>query len=764
MSGLFRRQPFRGLALAAVAGIVAGDSTRLNPPMMLAVAAVLGVGAFRLRKNSLALLAVAALFSAGHSHRHFDNPARALAEIHQDGPKVVQGEGVVISVPAETWREDGRPETSFLLKVTSVRPGSLRGASAPVSARWRGGRPERGDVIGFAGSLRDIAAARNPGQFDFGGYQRREGVYSELVIPSAREVVRSGRERVAWWKRATLRTRAWMQRVLGAGIEDAPEVTAVIRSMVLGSKSEISDQTRRHFEQTGTLHIFVVSGLHVGLLGVIAAWLLTALGLSRPWAAAILLPILWAYAALTDFNPGSVRATVMGSVVLLSLICRRPAITWNTYFAALFLILAWDTEQLFQPGFQFSFGVVAAILLLAGRFRRFFARFGQPDPFLPRQLWRWHQRGRSAAADYVGGLAAVSLAAWVGSLFFTAQYFHLISPSALLANLLVVPLAGLILAQAILALGAGMFSLGLAAVFNHANWVLVKILLGGVGLFARMPGGHRYVELPSWEEKAEVEIVALDLGPGTAVALWAEGEVWLMDCGSGSAYRNIVRPYLRSRGVNRLDGFIISHGDAQHVGGGLDLLADFRPRQVITGAAGDRSPARQALQARLRAEDQAFREVRAGEEVPLAHGGSWRVFSPADERRQRLADDVALVLQLRSRGHRALFTSDAGFAVERRLLREEGLASDVLIKGMHRSDFSGTPGLIRRVGARCVVVADRIPFAEMPVTPLTDTAVEATGGTMLRQSETGAVRIRFFRDRIDWQTFLPDHRFTSRSE
>ncbi len=555
-----------------------------------------------------------------------------------------------------------------------------------------------------------------------------------------------------------------MQQVLTVGLADAPDVSAVIRSMTLGSKSEIPDELRRHFEQTGTLHIFVVSGLHVGLLGAIVFWLLTVAGLSPRTAALVLGPLLWCYAALADFSPGSVRATVMGSVVLAGLICRRPPLTWNCYFAAVFLLLMWDTEQLFQPGFQFSFGVVAAILLLAGPVHRRLKPLVQPDAFLPRGLWRWDQRWRTALLVRVAALMAASVAAWVGSLFFTAKFFHLISPSAVLANLIVVPMAGLILGEAILALLAGGFSATLAGIFNNANWLLVKSLLAGVALFARMPGGHVYVAWPTWEKRADTEIVALDLGAGAATAVWADGQVWLVDCGNENAYRGIVRPFLRSRGVNRLDGFIVTHGDTRHIGGALDLLADFRPRRVLTGEVNARSPASIRLGKELEPRSSEVRRVQAGDSIPFGKGGSWKVLSPVAGGRGRLADDESLVLQLRTRGHRILFTSDIGFSVEQRLLAEPELASDVLIKGMHRADYSGTPALMRKVRARCVIVADYAPFGEMPTTPLTAVAVADAGGTLLKQSETGAVRVRFVEGDLAWQTLLPAHRFTSRSE
>lgn len=763
MIGGSRRIPFLGLSLAAAAGILLADWLHL--PWMPAALFTLAGGAVALawRRSAVTYGVVLMVFLVAHTLRHFESPARKLAELHRGERVLVRGAGMVVSEPRIFVDEDGDLETSFRLALLDLDRAEVKPEAVHVLVRWREGTARRGDLLQFAGSLGEIASARNPGQFDFGAYQKRRGVYSALLLRAAGDAVKTGERPGAFWQRWTDRTRSWMQRTLTAGIADDTEVSAVIQSMALGFKSEIPEKIRERFEQTGTLHVFVVSGLHVGLLGLIVIWILTAFGLSRRTSAILLLPMIWFYAALAHFSPGSVRATVMGSVVLAGLICRRPALTWNSFFAAFFLLLAWDSEQLFLPGFQFSFGVVGSILLLAGWFHAIFQRVGAPDPFLPRSLWRWTDRLRHQASGKVAGLVSASISAWIGSIFFTAKYFHLISPSAVLANLLVVPMAALILTEVVFSLLAGTFSTGLAVLFNHANWALVKALLCGVEFFAGLPGGYRYVEMPTWGARPEIEVVSFDLGAGGATAVWVAGETWLIDCGGAGAYRNIVRPYLRSRGINRLSGFVVSHGDSQHLGGGAELLRDFRPRRVVTSTVEDRSPTRRELLRRLRLSGMTEERLAAGDRLTLGDGTTWRVLSPPPDKPARLADDSALVLQLRAGGHRVLFSSDIGFAPELALQDNPELRSDVLIKGLHRTDFSGTPDFLRAVHARIVVEADRAPFGEMPTTPLTAVAIAATGGRLFRQSETGAVRVRLWRDRTEVETFLPEHRFVSRS-
>ncbi|MBV5332668.1 ComEC/Rec2 family competence protein, partial [bacterium] len=98
--------------------------------------------------------------------------------------------------------------------------------------------------------------------------------------------------------------------------------------------------------------------------------------------------------------------------------------------AAGFVILAQATNELFSPGFQLSFAVVAAILLVAQPLQARIRRGLDPDPFLPVALWDRWQKVRHDAGGGLAGLLAVSVAAWLGSLPLTVYYFHMISLSA----------------------------------------------------------------------------------------------------------------------------------------------------------------------------------------------------------------------------------------------------------------------------------------------------------------------------------------------
>src|SRR5207302_6946806 len=121
-------------------------------------------------------------------------------------------------------------------------------------------------------------------------------------------------------------------------------------------------------------------------------------------------------AAITGLHTASVRAAVMSALLLGGIFFDRKVLALNSLAAAGFLILLFDSNQLFTSGFQLSFAVVGAIVLLADPMFVRFGRIVSPDPFLPRALLSRAQRFRIKAGRKVTRGASVSLAAWIGSL------------------------------------------------------------------------------------------------------------------------------------------------------------------------------------------------------------------------------------------------------------------------------------------------------------------------------------------------------------
>ncbi|MCE9611102.1 MAG: ComEC/Rec2 family competence protein [Chthoniobacter sp.] len=738
------RQPLAALAVWAVVGIFAADRWAVEPWWTVVLVACGGLALlWRASPIGVWLFCGAAFFSL-HTLRHHGHAAKELAREFAAGPRVVRVTGIVWEEPEPPAFWSRTVKARFRMKLESISfADEARAADSLVEVSWAGEQiPVYGDRVSLTGSGTNLEPTRNPGQFDAAAYAQRQGVWSEIRARFATDcrIESHGHGHPA--QTYAFQAAHWIQRQLALDLEGEPEIAGLITSMVLGLRGETPPQMKALFQRTGTMHLFAVSGLNVAMLAAIAIFLLRRLRLGRVPSIVATIPILVGYALVTGLTASCVRATIMCSLVLIAYLVDRRPLVFNSLGAAALGILGWDTNQLFSPGFQFSFVLVLVIVWLSAKIQRRLEPLGRPDAFLPRALWRWPQHASAAAAGKCAAALGVTISAWLGSLLFTAGYFHLVSPSALLANMLAVPLAFVVLVLGIATLlTAPVWKMG-ALLCNNANWFCAKALLAVLKVCALVPGGWIYVETPALASPPAAEITVLDLADGGAAHLRAGGRDWLFDCGSEVAYEHLVLPYLRTRGVNRLDGFLLSHGDVKHLGGAIPLLDDFQPCAIVDSVLRDKSSSRKTFHAELARRSVGKGLYARGDTLRLSPDATVRVLYPPAGLQRAIADDKALILQLEAAGTRILFMFDSGFATEQWLVENESdLRSDIVIKGQHAKDLSGTLDFLACVQPD-VVISTALGYGD-PVEPLDvwERSVAERGIIVFRQDRTGAVKI-----------------------
>lgn len=301
-------------------------------------------------------------------------------------------------------------------------------------------------------------------------------------------------------------------------------------------------------------------------------------------------------------------------------------------------------------------------------------------------------------------------------------------------------------------------------IFSNANWGCAKLLLVVVNLFANAPGGHFYVEFPGVERSPSAELTVLDVADGGAIHLRSRSTDWLIDGGSMLRYERITLPYLRSRGVNQLDALLLTHGDAQHIGGAKAIVDDFSPRAVLDSPLKDRSATRRKFHVELAKGRFGKGFIARGDQLTCGET-TVRVLYPPAGLAQSTSDDKALVIRVECEGRRILLMSDSGFPTETWLIENEpDLRADVLIKGHHSKDISGTPEFLSRVSPRAVIVS-AMPFGELPeaLDPWTK-ELERRGISVFRQDQCGAVSVKIRDCALELHGFLTSQRFRSRAE
>ncbi len=743
------RQPFVGLALMAAVGIIVADLFPIDASRWLFAAitfALLAIALFCWPNLTSTYLLVGAGFFLLHSFRTANTAGLRLAADLSERPRVVNAVGFVTSDPKIAPNEFA----TFLFKLESIEfEGKTRPAKATLLARWRG-HPEFGNELKLFGIAEPIAPPRNPGEFDMRSYLARQDVRRSLFVRYPEDGVLLKRGVGNPVLRAAQNSRGWMQRAICRGLDDSPQVQNFLSGIVLGLRHQTPEDIEEPFQQTGTLHLFAVAGLHVGIVARLL-WILAMVArLSRKWATALIIPLLLFYAAITGLHVSSIRAAVMSSILLGGFFFERKVFALNSLAAAAFFLLSWDTNEFFSTGFQLSFAVVGGIILLADPLSGWLRPIGAPDPFLPRRLVSRLRRTIGIGYEWICRGGSVSLAAWLGSLPLILWYFHLITPSSLFANLLVVPIAFFILAIALLSLVVTPIASGLSLIFNNANWSLASAVIAFVQWFAQLPGSHYYVAAPDWPKKLRAQITVLDVGAGAAVHLRASGANWIFDCSSGRDYERVLRPYLHVAGINRINGLLLTHGDSLHIGGAESLLRDLVPTVLIDNPLPDRSTVHRRLREMFPTLRLSLLGLKAGGDFHISSNVIGRILFPPANFTAATADDQAFIVQLFVKNTKILFMSDGGDATEKLLIRSGvDLRSDVLVKGQHHSGNSGSESFLAVVQPQLIVATSRDFPQQERISDEWSERVRARGIKLFRQDETGAVQLEF--GELDWQ-------------
>ncbi len=442
----------------------------------------------------------------------------------------------------------------------------------------------------------------------------------------------------------------------------------------------------------------------------------------------------------------------------------RPARPLNSLGAAASVLLLLDTNQLFELSFQLSFVVVLSLLTLARPIGEWLWKHvglaaPEPDDDPP----PWPRRVLGFLWRHTLTLTAVAIAAWVGSVPLMLLRFHLVSPVSPVANVVVFPLAFTVLALGVFSLAGAIFSKTLAVWMNNTNWLAAKGLLMAVRTFDTVPGGSVAVSSPEYwrgfSTPPALEMVVLDVGGSRAGWMRAGGANWLIDCARPFDYDAKVRPCLEARAVRRLDGLLLTQDDLAHTEAAPLCRTDFSPRRIVFPATNPRSREARELRAQVAADGVPTMFARRGDVLPLAFEVSARVLYPPDGTSGAgTAADRALALRFEARGWRVWWIAEGGGAACRWLESHEGtdaLDGDVLV-----TTAPVSPEWLRAVKPRLVIV--RPPISRRARKEKEEGAPLPPDQTMV-QTDSGAVTMEIYADRIEARGFVDGKRITVRN-
>jgi competence protein ComEC len=613
---------------------------------------------------------------------------------HLDG-RTLWVEGEVVGLPIPSARS-----VQFDLRNASSRRAAL---PANIRVSWHGGPAIRsGERWRLAVTLAAPRGQVNPGGFDYEAWLFARSTGATGSVKHGYKVADAG-----------VSVREQVRERLQAS-EAHPRVGMLV-ALVLGDDSALSRQQWQVLQATGTVHLFVISGQHVGLLAGLLYGLVAGLARLGWW------PLRWpwlpcacgsaalgalAYGALAGFEVPVQRACLMICVTLLWRWQFRGLGIFTPLLLALAGVLAINPKVTLTPGFWLSFMAVAVLLA------SFSGRLGAGPWWLALLGAQWRVAVGLAVVMSALGLA-ISFSGPLVNLFAVPWVSLVVLPLALAGTLaLWLPWGG---AQLLWLAGAALDLLlallgPLAA--GVAPWLpsqvpvwawslaalgaLLLLLPAGVPLrllgipllvqlgFAPLPG-------PSW---GEAQVVQLDVGQGLAILVRTRAHSLLFDTGPGyrqsDAGERIVVPSLRRLGIRRLDTLVLSHAHADHTGGAASVIAQLRPSRLLAGEPREAPGAWQA-QACQQAQPWEWDGVRF---VP------WRW--PA----ARESNPSSCVLLIEARGERLLLTGDIDARAERALLQAwPGLRADWLQAPHHGSRTSSSALLLNALAPTGVLVS-----------------------------------------------------------
>lgn len=631
-----------------------------------------------------------------------------------------------------------------------------------------------GAICNVSGQITQPNDSTNPGEFSYRSFLEKQGINQQLIIHSLDELYCEGSSFLG--KIYTIREQIQKKIITKYSDDTAAWMTA----LVLGNDSRIGEDQIDLFRQWGLSHLLAISGLHIGLIIGLVYFILINTGLmTKEKAQSFMIFFLPLYALLAGGEPSVWRASLMAlAFILLNKFNIKLTIT-DIISIVFILLLINDNYIIYHVGFQFSFIVTLSIILS----RKWLAS----DSSLLFQMLK---------LSFISQMAILPL---------QFNYFSMVQPASILLNVIVVPYFSLFVIPAMFIMVFLSFIPILPALFDqlfsgiHSHflnlltqidntlnfpWVsgpfpiifvfvyygLFVLLMKSV-LRKKLVIGFSYGVLltamitllllrPYFSPYGSVTM--LDIGQGDAFVIelpYRKGVIF-MDAGSTFSfddyepsdriYKQILKPYLQSKGIQSIDAIFISHEHLDHMGSVTMLIEEFSTDQIVVSNYYELDV--ETIE-KWQAHGVKITQVEQGEEIRF-HDTIFNVLSPFSDTISE--NDNSLVALAEFGGKSWLFTGDIEEDAEREIIkRYPSLDVDVLKVAHHGSKTSSTESFINhtRPTFSLISVGENNTYGH-PSQSVVET-LHNFESVILRTDKDGAVIYKFTKDNGTFYKYLP---------
>ncbi len=449
-----------------------------------------------------------------------------------------------------------------------------------------------GTVVQLSGKLQRVESERNPGEFDSRQYYACQHIYYFL---NKAEILKKS-ENYSRYQQFLVNLRKKFGEILE---KTAQEEAGVLEAIVLGDKKNLDETLKLRYQMAGIMHILAISGLHISVIGAGLYKLLMKTGIGIWPSGMLALFVMLQYGIMTGGSVSTMRAVCMFLLLCGAKITGRIYDMPTALSVSAMMILGESGAYLYSSGFLLSFCAVLGI--------------GVAFPVLKETFERSEKRGkiRNKLKEAILASLSVQLTMLPVSLYFFGE----ISLVGIFLNLVILPTVGIILESGVFAMLAGCVSIQAAKVVVYPGRILGRfyemlcraagnlpgavwiggqprlwqlavyyvILTGALLLLKKRKGRILFlllmisaVFLLTWKKKEDFSITCLDVGQGDCLVLeTGTGNCFLVDGGSTNKSKTgqyQILPYLKSQGIGKVDGILISHTDEDHISGIREIL------------------------------------------------------------------------------------------------------------------------------------------------------------------------------------------------
>ncbi|MBN11980.1 MAG: hypothetical protein CMI17_03095 [Opitutaceae bacterium] len=480
------RLPLLWFLIPLIAGIVVGRIFPTNLSLLFyTISLAFCFGSYYLRKTTWPLFISISLFLAGSGYVadvtqnntiHSDLPVREakvtfkIDRLFQSAFNQLSGLGEIVFTDTHLPELEGA-KVYFSLNI----PDELKLKSDP----------RIGSQIQAIGIFAPLDS--NVSQNGFQSYLKNSGISG---IFNRGKLLSISKKPSSW--------RNWLNNLLTSAnyalthqIESDSPAARSYRAMLLGLKSELSEQQKTIFLQSGALHLFAISGLHIGVIATCGHALFLCFRIPRAWIPLPNLLLITVFVFMTGGAPSAFRALLMIACFYLCQLSNRQSASINALVLSATICLLLNPLQLFQAGFQMSYVTVASILLFGVPIGKRLCDRWKPFKEIPKDLWSLWQKATNAIGRFTISSFAISVAAFLSSSALSIIYFNTLSTIGVLLNLILLPLASLTIISGFLSLAFSIIGVGpIISLFNHAAILILSLIHGILQAFSQVSGAH----------------------------------------------------------------------------------------------------------------------------------------------------------------------------------------------------------------------------------------------------------------------------------